>query len=45
MKETIFKNSAKDFTLGTAIEMYELGVATVINDGKDITIIFEEVEK
>lgn len=44
MVEVTYKNSAEEFTLETAIEMHKLGVATVINDGKDITIIFEEEE-
>lgn len=42
MLEVTYRDSAKDFTLGQAIEMYELGMATAVNDGRDITIIFEE---
>lgn len=42
MKEVIYKDSASEFTLEGAVEMYELGVATAVNDGRDITITFEE---
>ena len=44
MKETIFKNSAKDFTLGQAVEAHKEGIAIAVNDGKDLTVIIEEVE-
>ena len=38
-----FKNSADQITLEQAMWMYKrLGICTVINDGKDITLEIEE---
>lgn len=44
MLETVYKNSAKNFTVGQALEMYKLGISVAVNDGKDLTITFEESE-
>lgn len=41
--KTTYKNAAKEITLEQAMWMYKrLGICTVINDGKDITL---EIEK
>ena len=37
-----FESSADQVTLGQAVELYKLGVATVITDGRDVTL---EIEK
>ena len=42
MKVT-YKDSANQITIQDAIELYEMGVATIINDGKDVTFEVENV--
>ncbi len=42
MVKITYKNSAKDITLGQAIECYENGISVAVNDGKDITITIEK---
>ena len=37
-----YKNAAKEMTLEQAINVYKYGIATIINDGKDVTF---EIEK
>ena len=37
-----YENSAKELTLEQAIKAYEVGIAVIINDGKDVTL---EIEK
>ncbi len=41
MKVT-YKNSADQMTIQDAIELYEIGIATIITDGKDVTLEIEE---
>jgi len=45
MIQTVYKDSAKDFTVGQALEMHEVGMSVAVNDGKDLTITFEEVKE
>lgn len=45
MEPTIFKNSAKDFTLEQAVKAYKEGIAIAVNDGKDLTITIEGMEE
>lgn len=42
MIQTVYPDSAKDFTVGEALEMHEVGMSVAVNDGKDITVIIEE---
>ena len=37
-----FKNSTNQMTLQDAIELYEIGVCTVVTDGRDVTFMAEE---
>jgi len=37
-----YENSADQITLGQAIELYEMGIATIITDGKDVTFMAEK---
>ena len=36
-----YENSADQVTLGQAVELYKLGVAVIVNDGKDVTFEVE----
>ena len=38
-----FKNSTNQMTLQDAIELYEVGIATIITDGRDVTFEIETV--
>lgn len=42
--KTVYKDSAKAVTLKHAIAAYRYGIATIINDGKDITLELEEMD-
>mgnify|MGYP000929353305 CR=1 FL=1 len=43
MKESFtWRNAAKYFTLGQAVDMYKHNIATIITDGKDVTFEIEE---
>lgn len=35
--EVVYKDAAKELTLGECIELYEMGVEIQVNDGKDVT--------
>lgn len=37
-----FKNSADQMTIQDAIELYEVGIATIITDGRDVTFMAEK---
>lgn len=41
--EVKFKNSASQMTLQDAMELYEIGIATIITDGRDVTFEAELV--
>ena len=38
-----YKNAADQITIQDAIELYEIGIATVITDGRDVTFETETV--
>ena len=38
-----YKNAADQITIQDAIELYKMGAATIINDGKDVTFEIETV--
>jgi|LFRM01.2.fsa_nt_gb hypothetical protein len=38
-----YENAANQITIQDAIELYEMGAATIINDGKDVTFEIENV--
>lgn len=38
-----FKDSTSQITLGDAIELYEVGICTVVTDGRDVTFEIETV--
>lgn len=40
--ETTYKNSAHEITLENAVNAYKYGIATIVNDGKHITLKLEE---
>ena len=42
MKVT-YENAAKEMTLHDAVELYEIGVCTVVTDGRDVTFEIENV--
>lgn len=42
MKQAQFKNSASQMTIQDAIELYKIGIATVITDGRDVTFMVEK---
>jgi len=43
MTAITYKNSTKDITLGQAIWMHKrLGLAVIIDNGKDVTLAIEE---
>ena len=37
-----YENAADQMTIQDAIELYEIGIATIITDGKDVTLEIEE---
>lgn len=39
-----FKNSTGQMTLQDAVELYEVGICTIITDGRDVTFMAEEKE-
>ena len=41
MTSITYENSANSITLELAVKLYEMGVATIINDGKDVTFEVE----
>jgi len=42
MNAVQFKDSTSQMTLQDAIELYEVGIATIITDGKDVTFKIEK---
>ncbi len=42
--EVKFENSASQMTLQDAMELYEVGIATIITDGRDVTFDIDEKE-
>lgn len=44
MNTVQFKNSASQMTIQDAVELYEVGIATIITYGKNVTFIAEEKE-
>lgn len=43
MTSITYENSANDITLELAVKLYEMGIATIINNGKDVTFEIEKV--
>mgnify|MGYP001351503792 CR=1 FL=1 len=43
MTSITYENSANSITLELAVKLYEMGVATVITDGRDVTFELETV--
>ncbi|GMG96821.1 hypothetical protein [Tepidimicrobium xylanilyticum] len=41
MVSVTYENSANSITLELAVKLYEMGVATIINNGKDVTFEVE----
>jgi len=39
-----YENAAEEITIQDAIELYEIGIATVITDGRDVTFEIEKKE-
>ncbi|HLS53927.1 MAG TPA: hypothetical protein VK031_08135 [Tissierellaceae bacterium] len=37
-----YENSAKEITLGQAIDAHKHGIAVIVNDGRDITVVIEK---
>ena len=43
MTELVYKDSAKDMTLGSAMMLYKrMNIAVEVNDGKDVTLVIEK---
>ncbi len=38
-----WRNAARYFTLGQAIDMYKHNIAVIVNDGRDVTLGIETV--
>lgn len=41
MTSITYENSANSITLELAVKLYKMGVATIINNGKDVTFEVE----
>ena len=43
MTSITYENSTNDITLELAVKLYEMGIATIITDGRDVTFEIENV--
>jgi hypothetical protein len=43
MTSITYENSTNDITLELAVKLYEMGIATIITDGRDVAFEIENV--